>query len=119
MASKSIYFNLFCLTPEYTKLLVSQIENYGVDVYPGLINKKYSMSNGIVTYTSLRLKSNLLDSWEMPLIANLIKDILSHCKVYYYGFTLIKKSDASFYSVMGNINGETDISRLFKMKALW
>mgnify|MGYP001616502004 CR=1 FL=1 len=50
-------------------------------------------------------------------LATEISHILEKCKIYYYGFNLLRSSEMLYR--LGNIDGETDITRVMKMKALW
>ena len=105
---------LFCLTLDYNKILIPSLVENGFKVSSGFSNNKLGISKGISNCINLDLESIIKDP---DLLCEKIISILNECKIYYYGFVVVIGS--ATHTKLGNIDGETDITRVMKMKALW
>lgn len=110
--------SLFCLTSEYKGVLITKLVEAGYQVASPYPNGLLSHSKGISNIITLRL--SLKDNKDAPLEEwnATINQSLEDCKIYYYGYVLLPNNGS--YSVrLGNIDGETDISRVIQMKSFW
>lgn len=106
---------LFCLTLDYTKILIPTFLENGFKVSSRLTTNKLGNSKGISNYIAVNLERENLSNIES--LGDEIRSILDICKIYYYGFNISLLGTDRIY--LGNIDGETDITRVMKMKALW
>lgn len=104
---------IFCLTPEYNKPLTGSFVEKGYQV-SSASGASPSTTKGITTILAYSLVKNIgADDFKKDLIS-----LLQESKIYYYGFVCSAYNGRMFWNV-GNIDGETDISRVLQMKALW
>lgn len=104
---------IFCLTPEYNKPLTGAFVEKGYQV-ASASGKSPATTKGISTILAYSLaKSISSDDFKVELIST-----LQESKIYYYGFVCSAYDGRMIWNV-GNIDGDTDISRVLQMKALW
>jgi hypothetical protein len=111
---------LFCLTAEYHKQLSPYLIDNGYKVGPASTQNKVSLSKGITTIIAYEVNCNGI----IPVqeFVTCVRKGLDEIKAYYYGYTVISTEVGVGLSItwnVGNIDGETDITRVLQMKALW
>jgi hypothetical protein len=103
-----------CLTGEYHKQLPSLLLEAGYEIKAGYDNGMCFFTKGIVTNICYMLTSNNNDSVS---IRNDVKICLEKMKAYYYAIVVFSAGESAV--CLGNINGETDPSRVLQLKSLW
>lgn len=104
------------MTSDYVKILIPSLLENKFKVSSSMGSGKLFLSNGISNCIPLTLEGEVV-SKDLTDLAKEICRILKQCKMYYYGFSLLRGVDM-LYNI-GNIDGATDITRVMKMKALW
>jgi len=105
-----------CLTPEYHKQLPSLLVDAGYSVKCGYSDGTTYSTKGVVTNICYLLNSS--SNKDSVAIRIDVKNCLEKIKAYYYSLVVYPAIIDSAVC-LGNIDGETDPSRVLQLKALW
>jgi hypothetical protein len=109
---KDYLVHIFCLTADYHKQLPSAFIDLGYTVSSAWKNTNNSFSKrGIVSIIAYKLRCEEDRSNED--VCDDVKIVFNNIKGYFYGAMV------NTQVMHGNINGDTDISRVLQMRALW
>lgn len=110
----SFLIDIVCLTSEYHKQLPSALIDKGYSVKSAVKGQPY-YSKGIVSIIQYTVShTNKKSHYD---VGNDIGSCFNAIKGYWYCVFIVAGVES--YLQIGNINGETDITRVFQMKALW
>lgn len=104
-----------CLTPEYHKIISPEFISLGYTVAGTDDSGKISVDTTaisiisyVVSHTKKTKTTEVIDDFKL---------IIKKVKAYYYSFVVFEHSAASWH--VGNIECETDPTRVLQLKSLW
>jgi len=111
---KSFVAVITCLTSEYHKAISPSLITLGYEVSAGAASGKISVDKSAISTIGYLLK---IESKNANQVRDDIKQICDSNKVYYYSCVVFQLSESAW--CLGNIECETDPTRVLQLKALW